>query len=71
VSAGLPRLTGGVAKRDREAWSRPCRLGDGRPAAGLVETALGGPQPICEEHIPGAEARGYSVRRREVEGADQ
>jgi hypothetical protein len=67
-NAGLPRLSGGIAKAWREVWDRPCRIGSCRkPAAGVIET-IGGPAPICATHIPGAEARGYVVHRRD-EGA--
>jgi hypothetical protein len=63
TNRGLPKLAGGIAKRKRKAWERPCRLpGCGRPAAGIIET-LRGPQPICEARIPGAERLGYKVRR--------
>ncbi len=66
---GLPKLAGGIAKREREAWLKPCALGDGRPAAGLVDTLFRGPQPVCSQHIPEAEQRGYTVRRPEPQGA--
>ena len=63
-NSGLPRLSGGIAKAWREVWNRPCRLkGCDAPAAGAIET-LGGPAPICADHIPGAEAHGYVVHRR-------
>lgn len=66
TNRGLPRLTGGIAARERAAWQRPCvvheRRGESRAAAAVVETT-GGPQPICGECIPQAEHLGYTVRR--------
>lgn len=60
---GLPRLAGGIAKREREAWEKPCALAScGEPAAGLIESPLQGPKPICSGHIPEALCRGYNVR---------
>lgn len=59
---GLPKLAGGIAKREREAWQKPCAMrGCNRPAAGVIET-LSGPRPICAEHTPGARQLGYVVR---------
>ena len=61
---GLPLLQGGVAKSRREAFEGTCPLrGCGRPAAGVVEIRSG-PKPICVEHTPGAEQRGYTVDRK-------
>lgn len=66
MSRGLPRLTGGIAARERAAWQRPCvvhqQRGEERPAAAVTET-IDGPQPICAECIPQAERLGYTVRR--------
>ena len=56
---GLPRLTGGLAKREREAWDQSCPLCGG-PAAGLIHT-LRGPKPVCAAHIPDARRHGYTV----------
>lgn len=73
---GLHKAAGGFQARWRQAWealptmtcplaftnhqtyqSRLC----GQPAAGLVETLLGEPRPICAKHIPRARALGYVV----------
>ncbi len=67
MSNGLPRLGGGIMARERAAWASPCRIhanrGDNtRPAAAVID-ALHGPVPICEECIPGAEQREYTIRR--------
>jgi hypothetical protein len=66
ANAGLPRLTGGIAARERAAWASPCRVhanrGEQHEAAAVVETA-GGPVPICAGCIPQAEALGHTVRR--------
>lgn len=65
-NAGLPRLGGGIARREREAWVRPCvvhaKRGEDRPAAAVIET-VNGPQPICSDCIPQAERLDYPVRR--------
>ncbi len=65
TNSGLPRLTGGIAARERAAWQSPCvvhkRRGEDRPAAAVIET-LGGPLPICADCIPQAERLGHSVR---------
>jgi hypothetical protein len=63
ANPGLPKLQGGLIKREREAWQRSCKLkGCEGSAAGLIDT-LAGPQPICEAHIPRAKQLGYVVRR--------
>lgn len=59
MNSGLPRLEGGLRKREREAWDRPCPL-CGRPAAALVET-LTGPMPVCAVHVDRAKELGYRV----------
>ncbi len=69
-NAGLPRLTGGIAARERAAWAAPCRVhanraGEERPAAAVVET-LNGPVPICADCIPQAERLGHTVRREQL-----
>jgi hypothetical protein len=65
---GLPRLTGGLRKREREAWetleTRTCTLRQcDEPAAGYVRPWNGAYKPICDAHIPQAEALGYTVER--------
>lgn len=66
MNRGLPRLSGGILARERDAWQRPCsihkRKGEDRPAAAVIDT-LHGPSPICEACIPQAEQIGYTVRR--------
>jgi len=85
---GLHKAIGGMQARWREAWERlatmtcPLQLRNvdtgerivcKQPAAGLVETALGEPRPICAKHIPRARELGYPVyenaeeRRRAIE----
>lgn len=64
---GLHKLSGGIAKREREAWeglpTSMCPLkGCGQPAVALVDTAFQGPRPICETHIDQAIELGYRVR---------
>lgn len=67
TNRGLPKLGGAITARERAAWAAPCRIhanrGDNtRPAAAVIET-LNGPVPICEECIPGAVQRHYTIRR--------
>jgi hypothetical protein len=63
VSNNLHRLGGGIMKRERAAWAAPCSLAScDEPAAGVIDT-LYGPRGLCERHIPGAEERGFTVRR--------
>lgn len=58
---GLPKLEGGIAKREG-CGVEPCAMpGCDQLAAGVVET-LSRDWPICELHIPGAQHRGYYVR---------
>lgn len=68
-NSGLPRLSGGVAARERAAWAAPCRVherrGQTRKAAAVVET-LAGPIPICADCIPRAEQLGHTVRRERL-----
>jgi hypothetical protein len=70
-NAGLPRLSGGIAARERAAWAAPCRVhanrGEQRETAAVVET-LNGPVPICADCIPQAEALGHTVRREPLAG---
>lgn len=58
---GLPRLTAAIALAWRDVERTPCRICGGT-SAGAVET-IAGPLPACAEHLAGAEARGYTVRR--------
>ncbi len=68
--SGLRKVSGGIAKREREAWLDGCLLKScDRPAAGVIES-LSGPKGICAEHIPAAETRGYSVRTEALEGCE-
>jgi hypothetical protein len=70
ANRGLPRLSGGIAARERDAWNSPCRVhagrGEDRPAAAVIETTAG-PQPICEECIPQAKRLGHTVRREPLQ----
>lgn len=70
-NAGLPRLSGGIAARERAAWAAPCRVherrGERRETAAVVETA-NGPVSICEDCIPQAETLGHTVRRDPLAG---
>lgn len=70
MNRGLPRLGGGIMARELAAWESPCRIhanrGDAsRPAAAVIDS-LNGPVPICEECIPGAEQRDYTIRRERL-----
>ncbi len=71
-NAGLPRMSGGIAARERAAWEAPCRVhanrGEDRPAAAVIET-LNGPVPICVDCIPQAEKLGHTVRREPLAGS--
>jgi hypothetical protein len=61
--SNLRRLSGGIMARERAAWAAPCPISEcGQPAAGIIDS-LSGPVPVCADHIPGAEERGYTVRR--------
>jgi hypothetical protein len=65
--AGLHRLTGGIAKREREAWERlaegwPCPLrGCGENGIGLIQHWTGTFRPVCAKHAEQARDLGYSV----------
>jgi hypothetical protein len=71
-NAGLPRLSGGIAARERAAWASPCRVharrGEERETVAVVET-LSGPVPICADCIPQAEGLGHTVRREPLAGS--
>jgi len=67
-NTGLPRLGGGIAARERAAWSGPCSLSScrtGAPVAGVID-ALTGPVGFCEPHCDRAEVLGRSVRRERL-----
>ena len=62
---GLHKAIGGFRKRERECCdgTLPCTMrGCEEPSVGYVATWHGA-EPICEGHIPGAEAAGYIVTR--------
>jgi hypothetical protein len=66
---GLHKLTGGIAKREREAWERlpseSCGLRScDKPAAALIQRWNGSFGYICEGHIAPAKAHGYVVTRK-------
>ena len=65
MNSGLPKLSGGIAARERAAWTAPCtypRCDTGTAVVGVVET-ITGPRGLCEEHAARIEARGRTVRR--------
>jgi hypothetical protein len=62
---GLPRLSGGIAARERAAWDGPCSLPScttGEPVAGVIE-ALSGPVGFCGPCCDRAEQLGHHIRR--------
>lgn len=65
---GLPKLAGGIRKRERDAWAtlheRTCTLRRcDEPAVAYVRPWDGSYKPVCEGHIAQAEALGYTVER--------
>lgn len=67
-SAGLHRLGGGIAARERAAWDGPCSLSScvtGDPVAGVID-ALKGPVGFCGPHCDRAEELGRTVRRERL-----
>jgi hypothetical protein len=65
ANRGLPRLSGGIAARERAAWNEPCSLPScttGDPVAGVIE-ALQGPVGFCGSCCDRAEAKGHRIRR--------
>lgn len=57
---GLPKLTGGMAKREREQWERlaagwACALNDcAEPGVALIFDWTGQGRPVCERHAHAA-----------------
>jgi hypothetical protein len=65
ANSGLPRLSGGIAARERAAWNGPCSLPScttGESVAGVVD-ALRGPVGFCGPCCDRAEAKGHTIRR--------
>lgn len=70
-SGNLRKITGGLSKRERAAWARPCRMTHRAtvgPTVAIIET-LSGPEPVCADHVAVAEYHGYRVISREAPGA--
>lgn len=68
ASHGLPRISGGIAARERAAWEGQCALRScvtGAPVVGVVES-VSGPVGFCEPHCDGAERHGATVRRERL-----
>jgi hypothetical protein len=70
---GMPRLAGGILKRERAVWAGRCAFpgcATGRPVAGIVDF-WHGPVGFCPRCCAAAEVQGYSVRYEPIEGVRQ